>query len=179
MRGGGEDILEHRHAAEGPWNLMRAREPPPASLRRRRHGDVLAEKAHPSAGRRMRADQQAEQSRLARAVRPDDAHRLAGAHRKVDAVEHQERAEAFGQAFPFEKKADRFARRRSRVRHRQLLNGLSFAWIGTFGSVAFSVTGKSSGNFDPAFAFTHCVPMIGPGDTFGTGPEVKSIGHRS
>ena len=105
MRGGGEDILEHRHAAEGSWNLVRAREPPPASLRRRREGDVLAEKAHPSAGWRMRADQQAEQSCLSGAVRPDDAHRFAGADRKVDAVEHHEGAEAFRQAFPLEQKA--------------------------------------------------------------------------
>ena len=107
MRGGGEDILEHRHAAEGPRNLMRARQPPPASLRRRRGGDVLAEKAHPPAGRRMRADQQAEQGRLAGAVRPDDAHRLAGADGKVDPVEHHEGAEAFRQAFRLEQKAVR------------------------------------------------------------------------
>ena len=26
----------------------------------------------------------------------------------------------------------------------------------------------------PAGALTHCVPTRGPGDTFGTGPEVKS-----
>ncbi len=107
MRGGGEDILEHRHAAEGPRNLVRARQPPPASLRRRREGDVLAEKAHPPAGRRMRADQQAEQGCLARAVRPDDAHRFAGADGKVDPVEHHEGAEAFRQAFRLEQKAVR------------------------------------------------------------------------
>ena len=28
----------------------------------------------------------------------------------------------------------------------------------------------------PAGAFTHCVPMIGPVATFGTGPLVKSTG---
>ena len=112
MRGRGEDILEHRHAAEGPWNLVRTRQPPPASLRGRRQGDVLAEKAHPSAGWRMRADQQAEQGCLSRAVRPDDPHRFAGADRKVDSVEHHEGAEAFRQALPLKQKA-----MRSRVGH--------------------------------------------------------------
>src|ERR1700733_8066740 len=48
--------------------------------------------------------------------------------------------------------------------------------MGTFGSVAFSVTGKSRGNLDPAGAFTQWEPLMGPGDTVATGPEVKSIG---
>ena len=79
MRGGGEDILEHRHAAERPWNLMCAREPPPASLRCRLEGHVFAKEAHPPAGWRMRADQQAKQSCFSGAVRPDDAQSFAGA----------------------------------------------------------------------------------------------------
>ena len=105
MGGRGEDILEHRHAAEGARNLVRARKPPPAALGRRGEGHVLAEEAHPPAGRRMRADQQAEQGRLARAVRPDDADRLAGADGKVDAIEHQKGAEALRQAFRLKQKA--------------------------------------------------------------------------
>ena len=63
----------------------------------------------------MRADQQAEQGRLARAVRPDDADRLAGADGKVDPVEHQKGAEAFRQAFRLEQKAIALARRTSRA----------------------------------------------------------------
>jgi hypothetical protein len=55
----------------------------------------------------MRTDEQAKQSCLSGTVRPDDAHRLAGAHQKVDSVQHQERAEAFGQAFALEQKAIR------------------------------------------------------------------------
>ena len=113
MGGCGEDILEHRHAAEGPRNLMRARKPPPAALGRRREGDVLAEKAHPPAGRRMRADEQAQERRLARAVRPDDADRLAGADGKVDAIEHQKGAEALRQAFRLQAEGRRRARRTS------------------------------------------------------------------
>ena len=74
---------------------------------------------------------------------PDDADRLAGADGKVDAIEHQKRAEALRQAFRLKQKAVRPRARHRRPRRRgdQLLNGRSFAWIGTFGSVAFSVTG--------------------------------------
>ena len=84
---------------------MRAREPPPASLRCRLEGHVFAKKAHPPTGWRMSANQQAKQSCFSGAVRPDDAQSFASADRKVDAVEHQERAEAFGQALPLEQKA--------------------------------------------------------------------------
>ena len=109
VRGGGEDVLEHRHAAERPRDLVGAREPPPAALRGRDLGHVLAEKADPAGGRRMRADQDAEQRRLAGAVRADDADRLAGADGKVDAVEHHQRAEALRQALRVEQKAVRLA----------------------------------------------------------------------
>ena len=60
---------------------------------------------------------------------------------KVDPVEHQERAEVLAQAFSFEQKAARSRAGHSAHACRQLLNGLSFAPTGTFGSVAFSVTG--------------------------------------
>ena len=142
MRRGGEDVLEHGHAAEGARNLVGAREPPPAALGGRDFGHVLAEKPHPAAGRRMGADQDAEQGRLAGAVRPDDADRLAGVDGKVDPVEHHEGAEALRQAFRVKQKAVRLGAGHPREPlRRQLLNGLSFAWIGTFGSVAFSVVG--------------------------------------
>ena len=62
--------------------------------------------------------------------------------RKVDAVEHHEARRSSCQAFRLEQKAVALARRAFRApRRRQLLYGLSFASIGTFGSVAFSVTG--------------------------------------
>ena len=93
----------------------------------------------------MRADQHAEQRRLAGAVRADDADRLAGADGEVDAVEHHQRAEALGQAFRVEQKAVRpgagtIPASRSAV---SCCNGMSFAAIGTFGSVAFSVDDDS------------------------------------
>ena len=44
------------------------------------------------------AGDQIEQRRLARAVRPDDAHRLAGSHAKIDAVGRLERAERLAEA---------------------------------------------------------------------------------
>jgi glycine/serine hydroxymethyltransferase len=53
----------------------------------------------------MRADQEAEQGRLSGAVRTDDADRFAGMNRKVDAIEHQEGAETFRQAFRLEQQA--------------------------------------------------------------------------
>jgi len=89
----------------------------------------------------MGADQDAEQRRLAGAVRADDADRLAGVDGKVDAIEHHEGAEAFRQAFRVEQKAVRLRAGHPPRPRRQLLYGLSFAWIGTFGSVAFSVVG--------------------------------------
>ena len=42
MRGGDEDVLERRHAAERLWNLVRAHEPEPAALRGRARRDVRA-----------------------------------------------------------------------------------------------------------------------------------------
>ena len=107
MSGGGEHVLEHRHAAERPRDLVGARQPPPAAFRGRDFGHVLAEKAHPAGGRRMRPDQHAQQRRLAGAVRADDADRLAGADGKVDPVEHHEGAEALRQALRVQQKAIR------------------------------------------------------------------------
>ena len=105
-------------------------------------GDVVAEKAHASGGRRMRADQEAEQGRLSGAVRTDDADRFAGDEPKSRRRSSTRRAPKL------------FVRpsassRRPSVRTpdipgaapRQLLYGLSFASMGTLGSVAFSVTG--------------------------------------
>ena len=107
MGGGGEDVLEHRHAAERPRDLVGARQPPPAALGGRHIGHVLAEKAHPAGGWRMGADQDAEQGRLSGAVRPDDSDRLAGVDGEIDSVQHHEGAEALRQGFRVEQKAVR------------------------------------------------------------------------
>ena len=42
MRGGDEDVLERRHAAERLWNLVRAHQPEPAALRGRARRHVGA-----------------------------------------------------------------------------------------------------------------------------------------
>ena len=68
-----------------------------APARARRSADarhVLAAEAHLPGGRRMRADQDAEQGRLAGAVGADDADRFAGVDREIDGVEDHQRAEA-------------------------------------------------------------------------------------
>ena len=105
MSGGGEDVLEHRHALERTGDLVGARQPPPAAFRGRNFGHVLVEKADPPFCRRVGADQDAEQGGLAGAVRANDADRLAGADGKVDPVEHHESAEALRQAFRVKQRA--------------------------------------------------------------------------
>ena len=56
--------------------------------------DVGAPEADAAAVGALRAGEDVQQRRLARAVGADDADRLAGPHGEVDAVEHDERAEA-------------------------------------------------------------------------------------
>ena len=94
VRGGGEDVLEHRHAAERPRDLVRAREAAPAPFGGRQGRHVLAAEAHPPGGRRKRADEHAEQGRLAGPVGADDADRFVGVDREIDGVEDHQRVEA-------------------------------------------------------------------------------------
>ena len=115
MRRGGEDVLEHRHAAERPRNLMRAREPQPAALGRR-GGDVLAAEAH-----RPLVGACAPTSTLSKVVLPapfgpTTPDRLVGADRKIDSIQHHKRAEALRQAFRLKQKAIGLARRTFRAR---------------------------------------------------------------
>ena len=82
---------------------------------------------------------------------------------------------SFSSGLPPQAEGHRSARRTSRApRRRQLLYGLSFAEMGTLGRWRSRSPGSRAGTSTPAGAFTHCVPMIGPGETLGTGPEVKS-----
>ena len=177
MRGGGEDVLEHGHAAERPRDLVRAGDAEPAALGGRQGGDVLAaETARVPAVGAMRAGEHAEQGRLAGAVRGRRCRRpRRRATAKSTASSTTSAPKRLWSPCAVE---ERFAvlstpssRRRSAhavVRHAACRR--SARW----GRSACSVTTKSSLNLLPAFAFTHCVPMIGPATTFGTGPLVKS-----
>ena len=73
---------------------MGAGEAAAAALGGRQRGHVLTAQPDRSGGRRMRADQHAEQRRLAGPVGADDADGLVGADREIDAVEHHQRVEA-------------------------------------------------------------------------------------
>jgi hypothetical protein len=65
----------------------------PASARRVETRHVFAEKGDRSHRRGMRAGEHVQQRRLAGAIGPDDADRIARPDTEVDAVEHDERAE--------------------------------------------------------------------------------------
>ncbi len=135
--GGGEDVLEHRHAAERARDLVRAHQTFAAALGDGRIGHVLAAKAHPPAGRRMSPDQHAEQRRLAGAVGADDADRLAGAEGKVHVLQHAQARRRLSSRLPPSAEADPDS---PSAIVAQPLNGMSLADTGTFGSVALSVT---------------------------------------
>ena len=89
MHGGGENIFEHRHAAEGARNLMRPRQPHSAAFGGWRRCHVAPQESHRAAGRRVGADEQAEQGRFAGAVGTDDADRFVRRHREIHVIEHQ------------------------------------------------------------------------------------------
>ena len=71
-------------------------------LLRRRTSEVTAIEANGAAARRKSAGDQIEQRGLARAVRPDDADRLARRDRKIEVVGDDDRAEAFPEAGNFQ-----------------------------------------------------------------------------
>ena len=146
VRGGDEDVLERRHAAERLWNLVRAHQPEPAALRGRARRDVGAVEVDAAGSRRERPGQHAEQRRLAGAVGADDADRLVLAHRQVDVVEHHKRSEALVDSRCGEDRAvwqcihDVRASAIRDVPDQRSCRATSLASTGTLGSVAFSVT---------------------------------------
>ena len=83
---------------------MGAGEAATTALGGRQRGHVLTAQPDRSGGRRMRADQYAEQRRLAGPVGTDDADGFVGADREVDAVEHHQRVESLVDPFGFEQR---------------------------------------------------------------------------
>ena len=67
---------------------MRAHDAETAAFRRRQRGYVLSSEHDRAVIRRKRAGEDREQRRLTGAIRPDDAHGLAWAHGKRDAIEN-------------------------------------------------------------------------------------------
>ena len=91
-RGADEDVLEDGHAAERPWDLVaRGRCRAGTAFRPRSRVMSSPRKWTVPAFGALRAGEHVEQRRLARAVRADDADRLARADRKSTPVEDHER----------------------------------------------------------------------------------------
>ncbi len=74
---------------------MRPADAAAAARRDVKPGDVLAGEGDAAAVGAERAGEHVEQRRLARAIGPDDADRLAGRHPEIDPGKHGERPEAF------------------------------------------------------------------------------------
>jgi len=83
---GGDEVLEHRHRAEGLRHLVAAADAGAAALVRLQRGDVAALVGHAAGVAAHVAGDQVEQRRLARAVGAQDAQRLARGHRQRDVV---------------------------------------------------------------------------------------------
>ena len=90
-----QQVLEHGELLERLRDLMGAADAGAAASLRRRAGEVTAVEANGAAARRKAAGDQVEQRGLARAVRPDDAERLARRDRQIEIVGDDDRAEAF------------------------------------------------------------------------------------
>jgi len=97
-------IFENAHAAEWLRNLKRAANAERAALRRRHCGDVAPRIDDATGIRRDRAADNAEQCRLAGAVRPDNAERFAGCQPQIQALGNDDCTEAFGDLFKREKR---------------------------------------------------------------------------
>jgi len=65
----------------------------PPAKRRRRRARVGAEESEPAGARPEQQGQDAEQRRLARAVRAEEHHRLAPPHDEIDARQHRRAGE--------------------------------------------------------------------------------------
>jgi hypothetical protein len=121
--GGHEQVLVHRHAAEGMRDLIGAADAAPAALMRGEPRDVLAPEAN---GPRVRADvaaDQVEDGGLPGAVGADDAQHLAGAHRQRDAVRGPDGAERLGD--PLERQNLRHGDKRPSRRERPISRAAS------------------------------------------------------
>ena len=93
MRGGGQDVLEYRHAAEGPRNLVGAGDAEAAAPRRIEARHVVTAECDRARRRGVRAGKDTQQGGLAGPVGSDDADRIAGPDAKINPVEHDERTE--------------------------------------------------------------------------------------
>ena len=103
--GGGDEILEHRHVAEGLRHLVAAADAGAAALVRLavRVTSRPSYSTRPASTRTSPRDQ-VEQRRLAGAVRPEDAQRLAFRHRQRDVVGDLERAVGLAHAMKREQR---------------------------------------------------------------------------
>ena len=70
--GGGDEVLEHAHRAEGLWHLVAATDPQAAALVRRQSGDVFSLEQHPALVHSNVAGDQVEQGGFARSIGPQD-----------------------------------------------------------------------------------------------------------
>jgi hypothetical protein len=97
-----EQVLEHGEILERLRNLVGAADAGPAAPLRRLLQEVSAVETNAAGRRRQAAGDQVEQRGLARAVRPDDADRLARRDYEIEIVGDDDRAEAFLQACDFQ-----------------------------------------------------------------------------
>ena len=91
---GEADVLDDGQPAEEVGDLERARQAAPRSPGDRDARDVLAEERRSGRRRAQLARDEAEERRLAGAVRPDDADALGGTERERDAVDRGDAPEA-------------------------------------------------------------------------------------
>ena len=97
-------VLFDRHVEERPRDLVGAPNSGPGALGSGQPGDVAAVERDGSAARRERSADEADQRRLARAIRSDDAGDRAGQEREIDIIDGDDPAEAFDDARNFEER---------------------------------------------------------------------------
>ncbi|MCY1300659.1 hypothetical protein D9M70_502360 [compost metagenome] len=102
-RGTDQQVLEHAHLHERMGNLVRAADAALAALEHRLAGHIGAGEGDLAAIRGHTAGDQVEQRALARAVRADDAQRLARRQRQAHVVGDLHRAVALVQVVQFQK----------------------------------------------------------------------------
>ena len=104
------DIVERGEIAEQRRDLERARQPEMAAAIGRQRADVAAVEADAAALRRDFAGEEADQRRLAGAVRADDGVEFAARNIERDGVGGDDAAEALGQAFDLQQRFGHGAR---------------------------------------------------------------------
>ena len=149
----------------GTWCVRTRPSRQRSCCRQRRH--VVALEADRAGAWRKGAGEHAEQRRLAGAVRADNADRLVGAHGEVDVVEHHKRAEALVDAGGGENRLLLRMRSRSDPRQRSISRCKAGAWRRPARSGRWRSRSRHSraGICCLPWRPTHCVPMIGPGET--------------